>query len=205
MTAKVADAGTAERILDVAERLLQRRGFNGFSYADIATELEVTKPALHYHYASKALLGQALIDRYAQRFFAELAGFDNSDLAPIAKLESYIQLYGEVLRNRRMCLCGMLAAEYQTLPSSMQVAVVEFFERNEVWLQAVIEQGTADGSVAPIGSARDSARLVISCLEGAVLIARPTADLAAVQAAAASLLASLAAAPRNDDSPLSRS
>jgi TetR/AcrR family transcriptional repressor of nem operon len=56
-------ASTAERTLDVAERLLQVRGFNGFSYADIAAELGVTKASLHYHFPSKAELGDALIAR----------------------------------------------------------------------------------------------------------------------------------------------
>jgi len=31
-------ADTSSRILDVAERLVQLRGFNGFSYADVASE-----------------------------------------------------------------------------------------------------------------------------------------------------------------------
>jgi TetR/AcrR family transcriptional regulator, transcriptional repressor for nem operon len=59
---------TPSRILDVAERLVQERGFNGFSYADVAGELEVTKASLHYHFAGKAELGEALIGRYAARF-----------------------------------------------------------------------------------------------------------------------------------------
>ena len=59
---------TAVRILDVAERLVQTRGFNRFSYADIANEVGVTKAALHYHFASKAELGDALITCYAGRF-----------------------------------------------------------------------------------------------------------------------------------------
>ncbi len=46
-------AGTATAILDVAERLVQARGFNGFSYADIAVELGLTKAALHYHFSGK--------------------------------------------------------------------------------------------------------------------------------------------------------
>ena len=33
------EADTASRILDIAERLVQSRGFNAFSYADIASEL----------------------------------------------------------------------------------------------------------------------------------------------------------------------
>ena len=61
------DTDTATRILDVAERLAQTRGFNGFSYADIAAEVGITKAALHYHFATKAGLGQALIGRYAAR------------------------------------------------------------------------------------------------------------------------------------------
>ena len=59
---------TNSRILDVAERLVQLRGFNGFSYADVASELEITKASLHYHYPGKADLGKALIERYASRF-----------------------------------------------------------------------------------------------------------------------------------------
>ena len=52
------DPGTPERILDVAERLVQLRGFNDFSYADIARELGITTASLHYHFPSKAELGR---------------------------------------------------------------------------------------------------------------------------------------------------
>ena len=38
----------------------------------IATELGVTKASLHYHYPSKAELGQRLIERYEQEFAAAL-------------------------------------------------------------------------------------------------------------------------------------
>ena len=41
-----ATADTGRRALDVAERLVQTRGFNGFSYADIAEALGVTKASL---------------------------------------------------------------------------------------------------------------------------------------------------------------
>ena len=70
------DGDTATRILDSAESLVQVRGFNGFSYADVAAELAVTKASLHYHFPGKAELGRALIARYATRFNAALAGID---------------------------------------------------------------------------------------------------------------------------------
>lgn len=58
------EGDTASQILDVAERLVQSRGFNAFSYADVAAELHVSKAALHYHFAGKAELGEALLTRY---------------------------------------------------------------------------------------------------------------------------------------------
>jgi TetR/AcrR family transcriptional repressor of nem operon len=54
----------ATAILDVAEQLAQTRGYNGFSYADVAAHLGVTKASLHYHFPPKAELGCALISRY---------------------------------------------------------------------------------------------------------------------------------------------
>ena len=185
------DAGTASRILDVAERLVQVRGFNGFSYADIAAELQITKAALHYHFASKAALGEALIARYADRFMGALASLSIADGMASAKLDSYAGLYLGVLRKRKMCLCGMLAAEYQTLPQPMQDSVISFFDQNESWLENLLEQGRVDGSLHFAGSARDTARMIVAGLEGAMLIARPYGDIARFQAAAASLLAGL--------------
>jgi len=185
------DTGTASRILDVAEQLVQVRGFNDFSYADIAAELQITKAALHYHFASKAALGEALIARYADRFMGALASLGTGDGGASAKLDAYAGLYLQVLRNRKMCLCGMLAAEYQTLPQRMQDAVIRFFDQNESWLEGVLEQGRTDGSLHVAGSARDIARMLVGGLEGAMLIARPYGDIARFQTAAANLLAGL--------------
>ena len=188
------DAGTATRILDVAEQLVQVRGFNGFSYADIAAELGITKAALHYHFAAKADLGEALISRYASRFAAALAGIDAATDgvgAARARLAGFADLYLEVLRNRRMCLCGMLAAEYQTLPQPMQDAVLRFFDDSEAWLGSVLESGRDEGSLSFTGSAAEAARMIIGSLEGAMLVARPYGDVGRFQAAAANLLAGL--------------
>jgi TetR/AcrR family transcriptional regulator, transcriptional repressor for nem operon len=190
---RTGDADTARRILDVAERLVQERGFNGCSYADVAAELEVTKPALHYHFSSKAELGEALIARYATRFLEALATLDSTAGTPQGKLAGYADLYLGVLREQRMCLCGMLAAEYRTLPSAMQTLLIRFFDDNETWLVGVLEQGTADGSLAFSGSACEAARAIVSSLEGAMLVARPYGDIARFETAAKLLLGGLAA------------
>src|SRR5262249_49078276 len=78
-------------------------------------------------------------------------------------------------------------------PQPMRAAVVGFFDHNERWLEAVLEQGRQEGSLAFTGPARDTARVIVGGLEGAMLGTRPYGDAARVQVAAARLLASLAA------------
>src|SRR5271169_5629314 len=98
----------ATAVLDVAEQLAQMRGYNGFSYADIASQLGVTKASLHYHFRSKADLGRALVERYHAMFDSALHAIDRSASDAGDKLRRYVSLYESVLSNERMCLCGML-------------------------------------------------------------------------------------------------
>jgi TetR/AcrR family transcriptional repressor of nem operon len=193
-TTPKTETGTRTRILDTAERLVQTRGFNGFSYADVATELGVTKASLHYHFPGKAELGEALIARYTERFTAELQRIDANRLVPQAKLAAYASLYANVLRENRMCLCGMLAAEYETLPVAMRDAILRFFDGNQVWLRTVMEDGRADKSMRFDGTAEDGAQTILGGLEGAMLVARPYRDAARFDAAAARLIAGVTGA-----------
>ena len=182
---------TRTRILDSAERIVQARGYNGFSYADVAAELGITKASLHYHFAGKTELGQALVTRYAERFSAALEQIERTVSDGPARLDAYAALYAEVLRGRRMCLCGMLAAEYATLPQSIRDRLISFFDQNEAWLERVLEQGSADGSLHLSAPPREVAQLIVSALEGAMLVARPYGEIDRFDAAVTGLLAGL--------------
>lgn len=183
---------TADRILDIAERLVQTRGFNNFSYADIAGELGITTASLHYHFRGKAELGQALVTRYAARFGAALARIDREIPDAHGKLEAYASLYAGVLEGRRMCMCGILAAEFQTLPGPMRRAVIGFFDDNRAWLAGVLDQGQTEKTLAFSGSADEVAQGILSTLEGAMLVSRPYGDLSRFNATTRQLLTRLA-------------
>lgn len=170
------DRPTASAILDAAERLVQTRGFNAFSYADVAKELGITKPALHYHFPGKAELGEALLARYTERFDQALQTIEASGTDAVQKLGAYADLYAQVLAEDRMCLCGMLATDYDTLSDPMRQAVITFFDRNESWLAAVIEQGRNEGTIRVDGSSRELAQMIIGTLEGVMLVARTYHD-----------------------------
>ena len=187
-TNRAPEAATATRMLEVAERLAQTRGFNGFSYADIAAELGITKASLHYHFASKAELGRALLLRYTRNFDESLAAIAGDSAH---RLGRYVQLYEQVLVRDRMCLCGMLAAEYSTLPAEMQAELRHFFDKNEEWLAGLLNGGRATGDLTFEGSALEVARVLTAGLEGAMLLARSYEEPARFTVIANRLIAEL--------------
>jgi TetR/AcrR family transcriptional repressor of nem operon len=187
---------TPERILDIAERLVQTRGFNGMSYADIADALRVTKASLHYHFPTKADLGARLISRYEEAFLRALAAIDATEKDPGRCLRAYVAIYEYVLRQNRMCLCGMLAAEHGTLPRAMKARLGEFFDSNEKWLVGVLERGRSARSLSFDGPATAKARMLVGSLEGAMLLARSYGQVERFTQVATQLLDVLEARPR---------
>lgn len=170
------DADTREQILDVAQELAQQRGFNAFSYRDIAAQVGIRGPSIHYYFPSKDDLGVALIERYRQRFGRQRAKIDRQESAR-ARLRKYAQLFRATAADAgKMCLCGMLAAEFGALPAALQVGVRGFFDDNEGWLAEVLELGRSRGELKFSGSSAERAEGVFSMLEGAMLSARVARD-----------------------------
>lgn len=182
---------TATQVLDIASRLVQTRGFNGFSYADIAAELQITKASLHYHFPTKADLGRSLIERYETRFVAALDAIDREARGAHDKLRRYARIYAAVLGERQMCLCGMLAAEHGTLPEAMRSVLKHYFDANECWLAGVLEAGREAGELNFDGRPQAVASLLVGALEGAMMLARSYGDAKRFDAAAERLLADL--------------
>src|SRR5438093_13725136 len=101
---------TREDILNCAEELWQRRGYNGFSYHHIAIQLGIRNAAIHYHFPSKENLGVALIQRYRNRFRDWFVQARQTESA-WARLQSYFNLYIEYFNAEcRVCPSGILGA-----------------------------------------------------------------------------------------------
>jgi TetR/AcrR family transcriptional repressor of nem operon len=182
----------AGRILDIAERLVQTRGYNGFSYADISSELQIRNASVHYHFPSKTDLGRRLVARYRETFMAALEGLEKESGDARRRLRSYVGLWTRVLRDRdRMCLCGMMAADIATLPRSVRTEIKRFFDENEAWLVRVIRAGEKAGVLRPAGTPEVEARLLTMGLEGAMLVARSYGEPRRFEEIAARLLAGL--------------
>ena len=111
---------TKHHILDSAQQLLQTRGYNAFSYSDISEVVGVRKASIHYHFPTKANLGQALLERYAEQFSQSLGQIRLENSAARERLVALVEIYAEMLERDRLCLAAMLGAGALTAPTQLR-------------------------------------------------------------------------------------
>src|SRR5215216_2963427 len=169
----VRNSNTKRAIMDLAEALLQERGFNGFSYAHIAKALEVKNAAIHYHFPSKEALVSAVIQRYRDRFKLWINNARIKDLSPRQKLDWFFSIYTDTRAdNGKVCLAGSLETEFHSLPESLREQTQALTLELLTWLQATLQEGR-DADVFHFGGEpADKAALILSSLQGGLQIAR---------------------------------
>ncbi|MCR9246437.1 MAG: TetR/AcrR family transcriptional regulator [bacterium] len=163
---------TTTRLLDAAQKLIQERGYNAFSYKDLAELVGIRTASIHYYYPAKTDLGHAVMDRYLARLELALTAIDRTARNEKAKLRAFIKLYRDTETCGAICLCGSLASDFGTMPPSIQKLVVAYLDRSEAWVVARIVSGVAAGEFAFAGRAAEAAALLLSSLQGGLLVAR---------------------------------
>ncbi|MFZ5863914.1 MAG: TetR/AcrR family transcriptional regulator [Nitrospirota bacterium] len=181
-----------DQILDLAQRLVQTRGYNAMSYRDLADQIGIKTSSIHYYFPAKEDLGRALMTRYRQGIQSALAGIDAKTTDPRVKIERYVELFREAVRSGRICLGGMLATDLTTLPRGVQAEVKTFFTENEAWVANVLEAGRESGAFTFEGPSKGKAATVFAALEGAMIAARLFNDDKRLVSAADWLLDTLA-------------
>lgn len=170
-------AETRSRILDVAQGLIQQRGYNGFSYRDIADEVGIRAPTIHYYFPAKADLAAALVDRYATGIAEVCAGLAQSEPKAWKRMSRYFQATRQtMLEKRQLCLCGVLAMEANSLPDNVRRAVDRFFDASRGWMADQLREAKGRGDVDFAGSPDDVAAMILSTLQGALLLSRASSS-----------------------------
>jgi len=159
--------------MNLAESLLQDRGFNGFSYADIASQLGVKNAAIHYHFPSKEDLGIAVIKRYRDRFKLWINNSRVKDLSHEEKLNWFFSIYSDFRAdNGKVCLVGSLEAEFNSIPEGLRKEVESLNKEMLVWLEATLSAGKEAGVFQFNGTPSSKAALIYSSVQGGLQMAR---------------------------------
>ena len=182
---------TRGELLLQAEILVRGRGYSGFSYADLADAVGIRKASIHHHFRTKEDLGIALVAAYDERYDAALDAILGESPDAIARVEAYGRLYLTGVEKGLGCLCAALAVELDTLPAVLRADIARFFDKHIAWLERVLAEGLADGSVRAEAEPGPSARLVVATLEGALLLERLLAGTQGFESVLAAMLSGL--------------
>ena len=164
---------TRTRILDLAEGLTQAKGFNGFSYLDLAAEIGIKNSSIHYHFKAKADLALALVRRHREKLAEAHAQFDHSIASPQDRLKSLITYFNGYIAEERICMCGMMAAEFESISPDVRRELIHYFRDFQNWLaKQFSEMNHPDPP--------NAALQFLSALEGALLLARLEGDVTIV-------------------------
>lgn len=160
---------TKKKILDIAENLLLDRGYNGFSYKDISSALNIKNASIHYHFPQKTDLGVAIIQRATKRFEEWARLMESKDLRYSEKLISYCRMFRKfVERGEQICLAGALETDFKTLPQEMQKETRLFIFTIHRWLENLLAEGRKKGEFKFPGLPKDQAFLISCSLQGAI-------------------------------------
>ena len=165
---------TAGRILEAGRQLIMRRGYSGFSYADIADAIDIRKASIHHHFPTKADLAVAVLQQSQANFDADMSLLDASGADALVQMRAYIGYWERCIADDSapFCVAGMLGAELPALPDDVARAVRAHFDDLAAWLVRVLEAGVKDGVVQPGISVQTEAATFVSLVYGAMLAAR---------------------------------
>lgn len=155
----------------LAKSRVQHAGLKALSFRALAEEASIKSSSVHYYFPEKADLAEALIDNYSEAMMKDLEDISNrANWNLRKKISAFIDIFDSVAKDDAVCLCGMLAAEYNNLSDKNCSQLKEFFKDVEKWLADVfmVHKEELATQVKPLQLARS----IIAGLEGALLVDR---------------------------------
>jgi AcrR family transcriptional regulator len=162
-----------DAFVDVAQRLIQAKGYEQMSVQDVLDELDASRGAFYHYFGSKADLLEAVVERMVEAATAALAPIvANPDLTALEKLEGVFAGLARWKGERTELMLALL----RVWRSDENAIVREKFRRGIVThlappLTAIVEQGKAEGlftATSPDQVARVLVSLIQSANEAAV-------------------------------------
>lgn len=169
---RMPHADTTTQLLDVAQSMMQARGYNAFSYKDIAESVGIRTASIHYHFPSKADLGVGVMQRYIEELEIKLDEIGCSKSTNTERLEAFSKLYITTESCDTICLCGSLASDHKTLPEALQFSVAAYLKATERWVAEVVAAGIKSGEFSYTGRPLDFAKAYVSSLQGGLIVSR---------------------------------
>jgi len=156
-----------DAFLDVAQRLIQTKGYEAMSVQDLLDELEASKGAFYHYFDSKQALLEAVVERFADGAMASLAPVLNDpELPALTKLEKVFAGIATLKAEQKDLMLAIIEVWNSDSNAIVREKVRRLSERIMMPLfSAVVRQGVDEGTLH-VDSPDDTARVLVSLMQG---------------------------------------
>jgi AcrR family transcriptional regulator len=147
---------TSEQILDAAEDVLRRYGPAKANVVDVARALGVSHGSVYRHFASKAALRNAVIDRWLSRVSQPLEGIVTEQGPAAARMQRWFDSL-RAIKLKKVTEDPSIFATYHALATEAGDSIAAHVGHLTDQLQVIILDGVRTGEFAPC-EARDAAK-----------------------------------------------
>ncbi len=161
-----------DAFLDVAERLIQAKGYDGMSVQDVLDELEASKGAFYHYFDSKHALLEAVVDRFADNVMASVAPIlDDPDLPALQKMERVFSGIARLKAERKELVLAVMGVWYSDANAIVREKLRQMTARRLLpLLSRVVRQGLAEGTLSAL-EPEGTARVLVAVMQGAQEVA----------------------------------
>ena len=133
----MSDKTTREHIIEAADRLFYRRGYEHTSFSDIADVVQISRGNFYFHFKSKDKILDAVIDARLAATQKMLERWESEAQQPADRIRSFIHI---LIANRADikrygCPVGTLCSELAKLNHGAQSEANELFTLFRTWLR----------------------------------------------------------------------
>jgi AcrR family transcriptional regulator len=156
-----------EAFIDVAQRLMQTKGYEQMSIQDLIDELDASRGAFYHYFDSKQALLEGVVDRIVDAALLAVEPVaDDPALGATAKLERVFSTIGRWKTERKPLMLALL----QVWMSDHNAILREKTRRRSVdrlapLLSRIVQQGVDEGAFTS-SSPVETARVLVTLLEG---------------------------------------
>lgn len=165
-----------KQIIDLAIKLVQQKGYVGFSYDDISKQLGVTKASIHYHFEKKEDLGVAITERLAKSLQNFLLIKKDASVSVEEKLKKFIQVQAERFACTEICPISSLQTDFNSLPDVVQKKIEEVSRLELSIMKDLIAEAQTKGILNDTDDIHSVAVTILSSIKGALLYRRVLGD-----------------------------
>lgn len=156
-----------DAFLDVAQRLIQTKGYEAMSVQDVLNELEASKGAFYHYFDSKQALLEAVVDRFADTGLAGVAPIlDDPHLPALRKLEKVFASIARFKAEQK----ELVLAIVEVWKADSNAIVREKLRRLTAsrmlpLLSTVVRQGVDEGTFR-VTSPKETTRVLFALMQG---------------------------------------